>query len=107
MPHAHFLAVSTAKASELCCSRDAGKTTFIHNLFAEFADNLEVKQHAPADGSETPMNQFLADPDSLCTHLPVAVETSSGDWVHYHIQDTPGKTGFASRCWFCYAGQRI
>ena len=64
-----------------------GKTTFIRQVFQDF----QSKKFQPHDGSATHMDDFMADSDSLCTHLEESVSSDDGSYlVHYHIQDTPG-----------------
>ncbi|KAK9800363.1 hypothetical protein WJX73_010937 [Symbiochloris irregularis] len=85
MPHEHrFLHVNALVVGE----SGLGKTTFTMNLHQDFqGPDFKLWPH---DGAETSMASFKADPDSLCMHLPKAVATESGDWVMWHMQDTPG-----------------
>lgn len=64
-----------------------GKTTFIKNLFAAYAQDpdLKVNDASPPTSRET----FTTNPDKLCTEIVVADE-SHLQRFHYLVQDTPG-----------------
>lgn len=61
-----------------------GKTTLIRSLMSTPGDRLKVH-----DGSYTPTEQFLKDPESLCSTISWRDEDDRVIWI-YKIQDTPG-----------------
>uniref|UniRef100_A0A7S0N8F4 Septin-type G domain-containing protein n=1 Tax=Chlamydomonas leiostraca TaxID=1034604 RepID=A0A7S0N8F4_9CHLO len=61
-----------------------GKTTLIRSLMSTPGERLQVH-----DGSYTPTEQFLKDPESLCSTISWRDEEDRVIWV-YKIQDTPG-----------------
>nr|BAD42341.1 CDC10 cell division cycle 10 homolog [Nannochloris bacillaris] len=68
-----------------------GKTTFIRNLFAAYAANIDFPV---ADASGHGASTLFSDrPEQLCTELAVQDEDSMVFW-HYLVQDTPGYGDF-------------
>ena len=64
-----------------------GKTTFIKQRFEDY----QSTEFLPHDGSSTRMEDFAANPGSLCSHVNESVLTENGEYmVYYHVQDTPG-----------------
>lgn len=61
-----------------------GKTTLVKTLLSTPGERLQVH-----DGTYTPADQFLKDPDSLCSTVTWKDEEDRVIWV-YRIQDTPG-----------------
>lgn len=61
-----------------------GKTTLVRALMSTPGERLQVH-----DGSYTPTEQFLKDPDSLCSTVSWRDDEDRVIWV-YKIQDTPG-----------------
>lgn len=61
-----------------------GKTTLVKALMSTPGERLQVH-----DGSYTPTEQFLRDPDSLCSTISWRDEEDRVIWI-YKIQDTPG-----------------
>eukprot|EP00882_Tetradesmus_deserticola_P022055 GHRQ01023938.1.p1 GENE.GHRQ01023938.1~~GHRQ01023938.1.p1 ORF type:complete len:271 (+),score=108.95 GHRQ01023938.1:787-1599(+) len=61
-----------------------GKTTLISALLSKPGEQLQVH-----DGTNTPLNQFLKDPDSLITRVTWKDEQDKVVWV-FRVQDTPG-----------------
>ena len=66
----------------------AGKTTFIKNLLAPYAQdpNLAVND---APGSEEALHKFRVNPERMCTTV-VVNDHSSLTSFNYRVQDTPG-----------------
>jgi hypothetical protein len=71
-----------------CSAADAGKTTFIKNLLAPYAQdpNLAVND---APGTEEALHAFRANPERMCTTV-IVNDHSSMTSFHYAVQDTPG-----------------
>lgn len=64
-----------------------GKTTFIKNLFAAFAQDPELRVNdVPGPTSK---DIFAKDPDRLLTEILVRDEATMTSY-HYRVQDTPG-----------------
>ena len=65
----------------------AGKTTFIKNLLAAYAQDpdLRVNDAAGPDAAKT----FEASPEKMCTTIVVRDHSTSTEF-HYRVQDTPG-----------------
>lgn len=61
-----------------------GKTTLISSLLSKPGEQLQVH-----DGTTTPLNQFMKDPDSLITRVTWKDEQDKIVWV-FRVQDTPG-----------------
>lgn len=61
-----------------------GKTTLIKTLLSTPGERLSVH-----DGTFTPTEQFIRDPESLCSTVTWKDEEDRVIWV-YRIQDTPG-----------------
>eukprot|EP00879_Flechtneria_rotunda_P011653 GHRR01012173.1.p1 GENE.GHRR01012173.1~~GHRR01012173.1.p1 ORF type:complete len:312 (+),score=71.88 GHRR01012173.1:298-1233(+) len=61
-----------------------GKTTLISALLSKPGEQLQVH-----DGTNTPLNQFVKDPDSLITRVTWKDEHDKVVWV-FRVQDTPG-----------------
>lgn len=61
-----------------------GKTTLVKTLLSTPGERLQVH-----DGTYTPADQFVKDPDSLCSTVTWKDEEDRVIWV-YRIQDTPG-----------------
>ncbi|KAF8059198.1 SYP22 [Scenedesmus sp. PABB004] len=61
-----------------------GKTTLISALLSKPGEQLQVH-----DGTNTPLGQFLKDPDSLVTRVTWKDEQDKVVWV-FRVQDTPG-----------------
>lgn len=61
-----------------------GKTTLIRSLMSTPGERLQVH-----DGSFTPTEQFIKDPESLCSTISWRDEDDRVIWV-YRMQDTPG-----------------
>eukprot|EP00879_Flechtneria_rotunda_P014507 GHRR01015159.1.p1 GENE.GHRR01015159.1~~GHRR01015159.1.p1 ORF type:complete len:440 (+),score=148.56 GHRR01015159.1:748-2067(+) len=61
-----------------------GKTTLVKTLLSTSGERLQVH-----DGTYTPADQFIKDPDSLCSTVTWKDEEDRVIWV-YRIQDTPG-----------------
>eukprot|EP00775_Hariotina_reticulata_P008769 gene8769-8948_t len=61
-----------------------GKTTLISALLSKPGEQLQVH-----DGTNTPLAQFLKDPDSLITRVTWKDEQDKVVWV-FRVQDTPG-----------------
>jgi len=61
-----------------------GKTTLIQTLLSKPGENLQVQ-----DGTNTPLPQFMKDPESLCTRLTWKDDDDKITYV-YRMQDTPG-----------------
>eukprot|EP00775_Hariotina_reticulata_P002608 gene2608-2910_t len=61
-----------------------GKTTLVKTLLSTPGERLQVH-----DGTYTPADQFIKDPDSLCSTVTWKDEEDRVIWV-YRIQDTPG-----------------
>ncbi|WIA38640.1 hypothetical protein OEZ86_001950 [Tetradesmus obliquus] len=61
-----------------------GKTTLISALLSKPGEQLQVH-----DGTNTPLGQFLKDPDSLITRVTWKDEQDKVVWV-FRVQDTPG-----------------
>jgi hypothetical protein len=66
----------------------AGKTTFIKNLLAPYAQdpNLAVND---APGTEEALTAFAKRPERMCTSV-VVNDHSTLTSFHYSVQDTPG-----------------
>jgi septin family protein len=68
-----------------------GKTTFVRNLFAAYASDVDFPvADASAPGA---FDLFQSHPERLCTELVVKDEDALV-WWHYLIQDTPGYGDF-------------
>ena len=67
-----------------------GKTTFVRNLFAAYATDVEFPV---ADGTNQSFSEFFPHPERLCTELVVR-DDDSMVWWHYLVQDTPGYGDF-------------
>lgn len=68
-----------------------GKTTFVRNLFAAYASDVDFPvADASAPGA---FDLFQSHPERLCTELVVKDEDAMV-WWHYLIQDTPGYGDF-------------
>ena len=65
----------------------AGKTTFIKNLLAAYAQDpdLRVNDAAGPDAAKT----FESAPEKMCTTIVVRDHSTSTEF-HYRVQDTPG-----------------
>lgn len=61
-----------------------GKTTLVKTLLSTPGERLQVH-----DGTYTPTEQFVKDPESLCSTVTWKDEDDRVIWV-YRIQDTPG-----------------
>eukprot|EP00878_Enallax_costatus_P001286 GHUV01001431.1.p1 GENE.GHUV01001431.1~~GHUV01001431.1.p1 ORF type:complete len:488 (+),score=166.50 GHUV01001431.1:223-1686(+) len=61
-----------------------GKTTLVKTLLSTPGERLQVH-----DGTYTPADQFIKDPESLCSTVTWKDEEDRVIWV-YRIQDTPG-----------------
>jgi hypothetical protein len=65
----------------------AGKTTFIKNLFASFAQDPDLEVNDASD--PTSREVFMNTPSKLMTEIEVKDNTNLISF-HYRIQDTPG-----------------
>lgn len=72
----------------MLCHVCAGKTTFIKNLLAPYAQdpNLAVND---APGTEEALHAFKSNPERMCTTVVVNDHASMTSF-HYRVQDTPG-----------------
>jgi septin 7 len=61
-----------------------GKTTLVKTLLSTPGERLQVH-----DGTYTPTEQFVKDPESLCSTVTWKDEEDRVIWV-YRVQDTPG-----------------
>lgn len=64
-----------------------GKTTFVRNLFAAYAQSADLTVHDAS--AATSQGVFLRAPDELCTEIVVKDEVHLVAY-HYQVQDTPG-----------------
>jgi septin family protein len=64
-----------------------GKTTFIQNLFAAYAQDPNLKVASVA--GPTSKQVFASNPQQLCTTIDVTDEANQIRY-HYSVQDTPG-----------------
>lgn len=73
------------------CSDHAGKTTFIKNLLAPYAQDPDVKVNN-VSGPEA-LKVFIETPEKLSTTVLVNDHNSLTSF-HYRVQDTPGMSSF-------------
>ena len=66
----------------------AGKTTFIKNLFASYAQDPDL--HVNDASAPTCRDLFINQPERLCTEI-IVKDPSNQTAYHYLVQDTPGK----------------
>ena len=64
-----------------------GKTTFIKNMFASYAQDPDLKVNDVS--APTSKDEFISAPEKLCTEIIVS-DHSSQTRFHYKVQDTPG-----------------
>ena len=65
----------------------AGKTTFIKNLFASYAQDPDL--HVNDASAPTCRDLFINQPERLCTEI-IVKDPSNQTAFHYQVQDTPG-----------------
>ena len=65
----------------------AGKTTFIKNMFASYAQDADLKVNDVSP--PTSKDEFVHSPEKLCTEIIVSDQTTQTRY-HYKVQDTPG-----------------
>lgn len=71
----------------VCGESGLGKTTFIQNLFASYAQDPELRV-AGVQGA-TSRQAFEENPEQLCTTIDVE-DPETQTRYHYSVQDTPG-----------------
>ncbi|KAK9844319.1 hypothetical protein WJX74_000764 [Apatococcus lobatus] len=64
-----------------------GKTTFIKNLFASYAQDPDL--HVNDASAPTCRDLFINQPERLCTEI-IVKDPSNQTAFHYQVQDTPG-----------------
>ena len=64
-----------------------GKTTFIKNMFASYAQDSDLKVNDVSP--PTSKDEFIHSPEKLCTEIVVSDQTSQTRY-HFKVQDTPG-----------------
>lgn len=64
-----------------------GKTTFIKNMFASYAQDADLKVNDVSP--PTSKDEFMNSPEKLCTEIVVSDQTTQTRY-HYKVQDTPG-----------------
>lgn len=64
-----------------------GKTTFIKNMFASYAQDADLKINDVS--APTSKDEFVHSPEKLCTEIIVSDPTTQTRY-HYKVQDTPG-----------------
>ncbi len=64
-----------------------GKTTFIKNMFASYAQDADLKVNDVSP--PTSKDEFINSPEKLCTEIVVSDQTTQTRY-HYKVQDTPG-----------------
>ena len=66
----------------------AGKTTFIKNIFASYAQDANLKVNdVPGPTSK---EEFVNNPEKLMTEI-VVKDVANMTAYHYRVQDTPGR----------------
>ena len=66
----------------------AGKTTFIQNMFAAYAQNPSLSVNDAS--APTAKEDFVSDPEKLCTEIVVRDQQNQVAF-HYRVQDSPGE----------------